>query len=151
MDLKLERILVAVDGSDNGAVAIEWAAALASTVGAEIVAVHALGLLEQLEPGPKVPSEPRRDEIRKRFETVWCAPLDRHQVASRRLLRDGSAISVLLDEAESEDVDLIVVGSRGFGGHPALLLGSTSTQVAQHSTRPVVIVPNPATRAAPPA
>lgn len=143
--MKLERILVAVDGSTNSAAAVEWAAAFASTVGAEVVAVHALGLLEQLEPGLRVPSEPHRDEIREQFETAWCAPLDRRQVGSRRLLRDGNAISVLLAEAEREDVDLIVVGSRGFGGYPAQLLGSTSTQVAQQSTRPVVIVPTPAT------
>lgn len=140
--MNLERILVAVDGSANGARAVEWATALASVVGAEVIAIHAVGLLEQIEPGPKVPAEPNRDEIRRRFETVWCAPLDREQVRSRRLLCDGNAVLVLLDEAERHDVDLIVVGSRGLGGYPEQLLGSTSTQVAQHSTRPVVIVPS---------
>ena len=144
--MNLERILVAVDGSANGAAAVEWASALAVTVGAQVVAVHAVGLLEQIEPGLKVPSESHRDEIRRRFETDWCAPLDRAQVRSLRLLCDGNAVLVLLEEADRHDVDLIVVGSRGLGGYPEQLLGSTSTQVAQHSTRPVVIVPSPGSR-----
>ncbi len=47
----------------------------------------------------------------------------------------------VLAVAEEEDADLVVLGSRGLGGYPEQLLGSTSTQVAQRSTRPVTIVP----------
>jgi nucleotide-binding universal stress UspA family protein len=50
----------------------------------------------------------------------------------------------LLEVADEVDADLIAVGSRGLGGFPELLLGSTSTQLAQHSRRPVLIVPHPA-------
>jgi nucleotide-binding universal stress UspA family protein len=136
--MKLDRILVAVDGSENSVAAVTWAADLASSTGAEVIAVHALGLLERMDTESE-PSEPHRDEIQRRFETEWCAPLD--GLKSRRLLRDGSAVPVLLGVADEEDVDLIVLGSRGLGGYPELLLGSTSTQVAQHSHRPVTIVP----------
>jgi nucleotide-binding universal stress UspA family protein len=136
--MKLDRIVVAVDGSENSVAAVKWAAGLASTTGAEVIAVHALGLLERMD-SELQPSEPNRDEIRRRFETEWCTPLD--GVQSRRLLRDGSAVPVVLALADEEDADLIVLGSRGLGGYPELLLGSTSTQVAQHSHRPVTIVP----------
>ena len=140
--MKLDRILVAVDGSDNSLAAVGWAASLASTVGAEVVAVHALGLLGRLdEDDDKVPSQPRRDEIQQRFESAWCAPLADAGVAFKPLLRDGNPVAVVLAVAQEEDADLIVLGSRGLGGYPEQLLGSTSTQVAQHSHRPVTIIP----------
>jgi nucleotide-binding universal stress UspA family protein len=139
--VQLERIIIAVDGSDNGAVALDWGVDLAVRVDAEVVAVHALGLLIRGGDDEPVPAQPHRDEVRRRFEDVWCAPLDRSDLRSRRILRDGNPVSVLLATAADEDADLIVVGSRGRGGFPELLLGSTSTQVAQHATVPVTIVP----------
>ena len=141
--MKLDRIIVAVDGSDNSLAAVGWAAGLAEATGAEVVAVHAVGLLEQLdEDGAPVAAQPHRDEIQRQFEVTWCAPLDRPSVRCRRLLRDGNPVSVLLAVADEEDADLLVLGSRGLGGYPEALLGSTSTQVAQHSSRPVTIVPS---------
>ncbi len=140
--MKLDRIVVAVDGSDNSLAAVAWAAELAAATGAEVVAVHALGLLERMDGDAQEPAQPNREEIRRRFETIWCAPLDRAGVRSRHLVHDGNPVSVVLAVAEEEDADLIVVGSRGLGGYPELLLGSTSTQVAQRSRWPVTIVPS---------
>ena len=141
--MRLACVVVGVDGSADGAAAVEWAAGLAVATGAEVVAVHALGLLDHLGPGPPVPAQPHRDEIRAAFEREWCAALDRAAGQGRRLVRDGSPVDVLLAAAEEEGADLIVVGSRGVGAYPELLLGSTSTQLAQRARCPVVIVPGP--------
>ena len=46
----------------------------------------------------------------------------------------------LVSYAESHDVDLIVIGSRGLGGFKKLLLGSVASGVSQHSKCPVLIV-----------
>jgi len=141
--MKVERIAVGVDGSENSVVAVEWAADLAAAVGAEVVAVHALGLLDRIESGAeKVPTAGHRDEIRRQLDEVWTAAFDAAGVPCRRIVRDGPSVDVLLAAAEEERADLLVVGSRGLGGYPEQLLGSTSTQVAQRSTVPVVIVPS---------
>ena len=42
--------------------------------------------------------------------------------------------------ATARPQDLLVVGSRGRGGFTGLLLGSTSTQLAQHAPCPVLVV-----------
>jgi nucleotide-binding universal stress UspA family protein len=140
--MKLDRILVAVDGSDNSLVAAGWAGALGASVGAEVVAVHAMGLLERLEPGEeKVPAQTHRDEVERLLAEEWSAPVAAAGAKHRCVLRDGTPVQVVLDVAEEEGADLIVLGSRGLGAYPEQLLGSTSTQVAQHSSRPVTIVP----------
>lgn len=141
--MPIERILIGVDGSDDSRRALEWAVELAGPLGAEVVAVHALGLLEQLEPdGEPVPTASHRAEIVRVFEQEWCAPLDSAAgVCSRRLVEDGPPAMVLLRVAEQDDVDLVVVGSRGIGGFDELLLGSTSTQVMQHAPVPVTVIP----------
>lgn len=52
----------------------------------------------------------------------------------------GGASSVLLEAANH--ASMLVVGSRGRGGFSRLMLGSTSTQCATHSTIPTVVVPH---------
>ena len=139
--MEIEHIVVGVDGSDNARRALEWATGMARRLGSEVIAVHALGLLSRVDDGPPVPSYAHREQIRERFEHEWCTPLDDADVPNRRLVIDGNPVAVMLAVAEDEDADLVVMGSRGRGGFPELLLGSSSHQVAEHSRRPVVIIP----------
>jgi nucleotide-binding universal stress UspA family protein len=105
------------------------------------VAVHALGLLFHGEDGEVRPAQPMRAEIQQKLEREWCAPLVAAGVTYEGRAIDGSPVMALLSVADEVDADLVVVGSRGLGGFPELLLGSTSTQVAQLARRPVTIVP----------
>jgi nucleotide-binding universal stress UspA family protein len=141
MTARIERILVGVDGSDNGQRALQWAMLLARQCRAELIAVHAIGLLAHLDAGPPVPSHSHLEELRRAFETEWCAPLGGSAIPHRLLFVDGAPVPILLGVAQREGIDLIVVGSRGIGGFPELLLGSTSHQLAQHASCPVLIVP----------
>jgi nucleotide-binding universal stress UspA family protein len=143
--MKLRRVVVGVDGSPNSLAAVEWTAGLARLVGAEVIAVHALGLLERLDADAPVPVEGHQDDIRQRFDDVWTAPLNELPAVARREMRYGRPADVLLALCDDEDVDLVVVGTRGLGG-AQLLLGSTSTEVAHRCRRPVVVVPLPADR-----
>lgn len=56
------------------------------------------------------------------------------------ILEVRSITDSLVSYAESHNVDLIVMGSRGFGGFKKLLLGSVASGVSQHSKCPVLIV-----------
>lgn len=50
------------------------------------------------------------------------------------LTRDGNIAEAILDVADEEDVDLIVMGNRGLGSLKRLLVGSVSTKVSQLAT-----------------
>lgn len=59
------------------------------------------------------------------------------------VVREGQAADAIC--AEAKDADLLIVGSRGFGGFRGLLLGSVSQQCAHHAPCPILIVPYRAT------
>jgi nucleotide-binding universal stress UspA family protein len=137
---------VGVDGSDNSLAAVRWTADLAKDLGpdVEVVAVHALGLLEHLDPDQDpIPVERHQAEIEQLFRREWCSPLTDAGVYFTTELVYGPPVQVLLGAADREEADLVVMGSRGLGRFPERLLGSTSTQIASESRRPVVIVPPP--------
>ncbi|CUR52155.1 UspA domain-containing protein [Nitrosotalea devaniterrae] len=70
--------------------------------------------------------EPRLKELKIQYKTD--------------VLEVRSVTDSLVSYAESHNVDLIVMGSRGFGGFKKLLLGSVASGVSQHSKCPVLIV-----------
>ena len=140
----LRRVIVGVDGSQASARGARWAAAIASATGAEVIAVHALGLLAHLGPDPDdiTPTQSHRDEVRDRFEQDWCAALREAGVPYECRLVEGSPVIALLETAALVEADLVVVGRRGAGGFPGLQLGSTSLQLLTHAEMPVVVVPS---------
>jgi nucleotide-binding universal stress UspA family protein len=134
-------IVVGVDGSANAVSAMRVASTLALGTGAEVVAVHAVGLLTTIG-DRKLPSSEHRDEIAEHLRTDWCSVLS-EALGDRwrpRML-DGNPAEVLLHVADQEQASFIVVGARGVGGHPDLMLGSTSHQVIHHASCPAVVVP----------
>jgi nucleotide-binding universal stress UspA family protein len=148
----VKRVVVGVDGSPGSARALRWAIGLARDKGAEIIAVYALGPLEDLARGASnavaaglglSPSEVRswRDQLRREFEQDWCGPLRAAGVPFRVHLETASASAGLVAVAEREDADLIVVGAHGHGSFEDRVLGSVSYKVSHRAHRPVVIVP----------
>jgi len=137
------KIIVGADGSLDSLRAVAWAAELAKAIGCEVIAVHALGLLVHLENSTIAPSEDHRAEVRALLDEKWTEPLRVGGVVHRNLVLDGNPVTALMTAADEEDADLMVVGSRGTGGFAGLQLGSTSLQLVQHSSRPVVVVPGP--------
>jgi nucleotide-binding universal stress UspA family protein len=137
-------VVVGLDGSTNAAAALTVAIEVARGIGAEIVAVHAVGLLTHLGPGaPAVPSESCRDELAEVFENDWCAPLRASGISYRARLVAGDPVRALLSTAAEEDAGTIVVGTRGHREFAAVPLGSTSFQLVMGADRPVLVVPLP--------
>jgi nucleotide-binding universal stress UspA family protein len=124
--MSVHTIAVGVDGSEAARLAFDWATALARSLDAELVVVHAVGLLEH----------------RAHEALDWLDALDAHGVPTRTVVRDGNPALTLQAVGREEGADLLVVGSRGIGGAPSRLLGSTSAQLVRESGVPVVVVPH---------
>jgi nucleotide-binding universal stress UspA family protein len=137
---ELKRILVGVDGSDAAAAALGWAGRLAQLVGAEVVVANVF------EAGQAEVSPARYQQLmleaERRLDAEWSDPLRASTAPRRSVLRTGPP-DVLLDAAEHEDADLVVVGPRGHGGFARLHIGSLAHHLAEHTTRPLAIVPAP--------
>ncbi len=128
-------IAVGYDGSPDSEIAVRWAMHLAVEIRANVVVVHAAGLLEHLHARFSREETPAGVLALAKDCGINEARLYWH-------VDEGDACSVLL-RATGPPVgaDLLVVGSRGQGQHPGLLLGSTSLELAEQSSTPVVVVP----------
>ena len=136
------RLLVAMDASPASGEAMRWVADFAHRLDAEVVAVHAVGLLERLA-SPAITSEAAEEDIAALAETEWCAPLRQVGVRHETVVVPGDPVEQILEVAELRRVDAIVVGTRGALLSEAQRLGSTSHRIIEASTIPVVVVPPP--------
>jgi len=140
------KIVIGVDGSEPAKRAIEWCAAHAGALDAEVVAVHAIDTLIYEEtvglrlPVPP-PSPEYRAELKEHIDTVWCASLATAKVPHRVVVTDGDPARAIIRATKEEQADLVVTGRRGRGGFAELVLGSTSHALSHHLECPLVIVP----------
>lgn len=144
----MNEIVVGVDGSEESRAALAWAVEEGRLRQAPVLAIHAWEVPMVPAPTGLVPPSVEvvgdltelRDGAADLVETmVLEVAADAADVEIRPLVVEDKPVNALLDAAEQNDAQLIVVGSRGHGGFVALLIGSTSDQVARHATCPVVI------------
>ncbi|WP_024803609.1 universal stress protein [Nocardia sp. BMG51109] len=132
-------VLVGVDGSDNSVPALELAFEEASRRKAGLVALHAW---TDVSAGLDV-SIMGWDAIEGSEDAVLGEALAGYaerfpDVPVRRILVRDRPVRSLLEE--SEDAQLVVVGSHGRGGFTGMLLGSTSSALLQSVECPIIVV-----------
>jgi nucleotide-binding universal stress UspA family protein len=140
--MKFEHVLVAVDGSEFAAHALEVAASLATALGGQIGLVHVIDpKFVGSETG--VPADQlwamRRADGKGLLETAASA-LPAHPQCWK-FLREGTPWTEIVTSAREWPADVIVIGTHGRSGVTRLVFGSTAEGVARHAPCPVIVVP----------
>jgi nucleotide-binding universal stress UspA family protein len=141
-------IVVGTDGSDTAKTAVRYAIDLARELGARLLIVSAYEAVADQrlrDERLKVPEDlqwmvnPRGDVLAMLDEAKADATTGGVEQVET-FARQGDAADAILDIAEEQRSDLIVVGNRGMTGAKRFLLGSVPNKVSHHAPCSVLIV-----------
>lgn len=138
------KVIVAVDGSQNGLQAARVAARMADSMGVALVLLHVFPLMSSDIAGALGMTAAEIEEVRDRaarraFDAVLDELSDRPQPPEEVALIGDVAEEILAYLDNARDV-LLVMGRRGQTRMGSLLLGSVSDKVLRHSRTPVTVV-----------
>ena len=140
-------ILVGTDGSETATQAVSEAVSLAKAMGAKLDLVSAYE--------PVSDQRLRKERSEAPADMQWSISpredVDAALEAAASLARDagvpvevharqGDPADAILDVAEEQDADVIVVGNKGMTGAKRFLLGSVPNKVSHHAPCSVLIV-----------
>jgi len=147
MAVKIHRILVPLDFSDQAGAILEWAVHLAEEHGSRLYLLHAYHLpveFQQME-GAYLPAEfwtQVKAEAEKTLEG-HAAKIRAKGIEVDCIVCEGYPATAIEEEAERNQIDLIVIGTHGHTGLKHLLLGSVAERVVQKAPCPVLTVKTP--------
>ena len=140
-------IVVGTDGSETAGEAVRQATDLAKAVGAQVHVVSAfepVGNQRLREERTQVPDDMQwMVNAREDVEATLRAAGERIGEAGVKVetyARQGDPADAILDVAEEQNADLIVVGNKGMTGAKRFLLGSVPNKVSHHAPCSVLII-----------
>lgn len=125
-------ILVGLDGSAHSAATLSFTADIAHAFGSDVVTLHCRRSRSGEVPVPV-------DELDV-SAPQWSRAFAERGVENRMVVMNNDPRHGLVDRAKSEQVEMVVVGSRGNGGFRGLRLGGTADYVIHHLECPVAVV-----------
>ena len=140
-----KRILVPVDGSEHAEAASEFV--VDNFPDATVVLLHVINPAEAgYSAQASVPSfseewfEEHREHADDLFDELETAAHDAGVETVERVVEVGRPTQTIVEYAEDNDVDQIVMGSHGRSGMSRILLGSVAETVVRRATVPVTVI-----------
>lgn len=136
-------ILVATDGSDTSAAAVEHAVAIAEPRDATVHFLHVVDLgTEMSASGVGTIADELTETLERQAEEALddaVARADEAGVSSDRVLLEGIPHEAIVEYADECDADLVVMGASGRSGLKEHLLGSTADRVVRSAETSVLL------------
>ena len=147
------KILIPVDGSTNSMKAIDYAIDLADKYKSELLALHVLysqsgfAFHKETVAGTITSSSlsdlnlEAKQEAEKWFEEINKKAAERNvQIKTEVVFTVISIVEGILTYAEKENINLIIIGSKGKSGWKKLIVGSVASGISTYAHCPILIV-----------
>jgi nucleotide-binding universal stress UspA family protein len=138
----MQRILVALDSSPRAPKVLEAATRLAELTGAQLVLYRAITISPDLPREALVETNTRLEDLliaNARTDLQQIAEHVRPELLEQVVTAFATPWDGICRVARERDVDLIVIGSHGYGGLDRLL-GTVAAKVVNHADRNVLVV-----------
>jgi nucleotide-binding universal stress UspA family protein len=145
---RFSTILVGIDGSQSSIDAADYAIEMAKKDGAQVIALTVnripLSSYGLATPQDEVKQSKENEEMQEFKE--WLDKISQNakqnsvQLKKEIINSQMSVEAAVVEYAESEGVDLIVIGTRGNSGIKNMLLGSIASGIVKYATCPVMVV-----------
>jgi nucleotide-binding universal stress UspA family protein len=136
-------IVIATDGSENTQKAVSYGIEIAKLSGATVHALYVVDTTSFSSIPMDAGWEAMYDTLREEGEKAISEVKERGKVSGievREVLLEGHPSNEIINFAENNNVDLIVVGTLGKTGLDKFLMGSVAEKVVRGSKVPVLVV-----------
>jgi len=153
----IKRVLLVTDGSQASRYTCDYLGAFPLPKQVSLEVMHVIPFVKTsylVEPaGLVLPMLTPEDETRIKQENEIqghdilersCFELSLHGLYAKKVLRSGDATEQILSYIRTNQIDLVVCGSRGIGNLTGWLLGSVSREIVQRASCSVMVVRSPA-------
>ena len=146
MKLAVSKVLVGIDGSDHSFRAAQYALEISKKYVAKLIAVTVtympaksrMSQQEAIEVGAGLFE---MDKAKTWFESFTQSARENKIDLKTELVNSQRPVDyVILEYAEKEGIDLIVIGTRGRSGLSKIVLGSVASRIVTYSHFPVLVV-----------
>jgi nucleotide-binding universal stress UspA family protein len=150
------RVLVAIDGSISSMHIIDYAISIAMKNNSQLVILYVIDVYKY----PYLPSsiilaptfgsekyleerneaEEQMNKIKEKYKQKTKNNIDSKELKTEIVEGAKSAATTIMEYAESENIDLIIIGSRGRTSFKKLLLGSVSSDIIKNAHCAVLVI-----------
>lgn len=138
-----KKILVGVDGSKSSFHALKEALSFSKKYSAEVLALSIIPPHRELVSSFSIFGHIKgliKDSYQKTVETVKNLA-EEVGVPIKTILEEGNPYEKIIEVAQKENCELIVIGRRGITSFEKILIGSTAKKIINHSPLDVLIIP----------
>jgi universal stress protein A len=142
--IELRRLLCPVDFSEPSRVALHYAIALGRRYGSEVTVLNVEDAIQSAARAAVNLGAPLLPTAEEAVRALLEGTPRGNAANIRVVIKSGDAVTGILEEAQADLSNLIVMGTRGRSGLARVLLGSVTLSVLRQASCPVMTIP-PAT------